>query len=56
VAAVEEINLMVHNEGIKNGSDELKAAVSAEFQQWLRTSGKLREISDLLALGKVCKN
>jgi len=52
VAAVEKIRMMVHQEGSKNGgSNELEAAVSAEFRQWLKASGNLRQVSDLLALG-----
>ena len=55
VAAVEEIRAIVHEEGTKSGdggSNDLEAAVSAEFRQWLKSSGKLREVSDLLALVK----
>ena len=44
--------MMVHQEGTKNGgSNELEAAVSAEFRQWLKASGNLRQVSDLLAIG-----
>ena len=52
---MEEIRAIVHEEGTKSGdggSNDLEAAVSAEFRQWLKSSGKLREVSDLLALVK----
>jgi hypothetical protein len=45
---------MIRDEGRKKvggkESNELEAAVSAEFHQWLKASGNLRQVSDLLAL------
>jgi hypothetical protein len=54
VKAVAEIRKMIRDEGRKKvggkESNELEAAVSAEFHQWLKASGNLRQVSDLLAL------
>ena len=56
VKAVEEIRNIVKGSSAKDGHNELELAVSAEFRQWLKTSGNLRQVSDLMALSAVSPN
>ena len=53
---MEEIRNIVKGSRAKDGHNELELAVSAEFRQWLKTSGNLRQVSDLMALSAVSLN